>query len=837
MKNLLLTARNKVLTAIALILVFTIVIPTISSYGANGKGSDSTVETHAFLTVSPSSIGLGASVVATFWIDKVPPSGGNWTGLLLRITLPDRTTENRGPFTSGASGNTNTTYTPSTVGTYSFQFEFPGATIASENLTYAPSTSVSVLLVVQQPINSPNPTPTPMPTSGLFRIWAVDDSGQADFQTIQQAINVATAGDTVLVYAGVYREHVVINKTLTLTSLENAVIDATGDPGNVVTPTIARWSGITILSDNTIVSGFTVRSAANSGIGVRANFCLVTSNLCQTCGQGGINLYGDAEGYIDVAYNSPHDNIIQDNTVRECSAGVFAKDAHGNTIIQNRLENNRYAGIYMFSFSSNNIISDNTISQSTHEWDGSGGNGIALGTGANNNLVINNIISNNSGVGFKIDLFGLGFPYPYSNKVYGNAFSGNIIQVYDSGTNNVWDNGYSDGGNFWSDYNGTDGNHNGIGDSPYIFDIDNQDRYPLMVPFGTPIPIPFPTPTPTLAPAPTYIPAPTSIPVPTSTPNSTLTPPPTLSPSPTPTPAPTTNSTAAPVPSPTLTPTQTPTPTHTPNSTPDSTPTPSPTEPPISNAPSPPTPSPSPPPTSQNETALDLSCQSSTSFQTFKVEINGNLTFRGTGLSRLPILLSVSADGGNVWGNLTLVTTDRDGRFAAIWTPLTDGDYVLRAVWMGNSQYLGTNKTINFAATSLEGENVFSVSSNSTLSGVTFNSTTCELSFGVVGPSGTSGYVEVCIPKSLVNNSSLLKVYLDGEQLTYLVEMREDFWLISFTYRHSVHEILINFGFSFSDSIAKNPLEIWVVVGAIITPLAIVTVWLSFGKSGKGKGT
>ncbi len=40
-----------------------------------------------------------------------------------------------------------------------------------------------------------------------------------------------------------------------------------------------------------------------------------------------------------------------------------------------------------------------------------------------------------------------------------------------------WDNGRE--GNFWSDYNGTDSNHDGIGDTPYTIDILNQDRYPL----------------------------------------------------------------------------------------------------------------------------------------------------------------------------------------------------------------------------------------------------------------------------------------------------------------------------------------------------------------------
>ena len=43
---------------------------------------------------------------------------------------------------------------------------------------------------------------------------------------------------------------------------------------------------------------------------------------------------------------------------------------------------------------------------------------------------------------------------------------------------NFWDNGCE--GNFWSNYNGTDLNRDGIGDTPYIIEANNTDRYPLM---------------------------------------------------------------------------------------------------------------------------------------------------------------------------------------------------------------------------------------------------------------------------------------------------------------------------------------------------------------------
>ena len=54
---------------------------------------------------------------------------------------------------------------------------------------------------------------------------------------------------------------------------------------------------------------------------------------------------------------------------------------------------------------------------------------------------------------------------------------------------NVWDNDYPSGGNCWSDYAGTDSytgpfqnetGSDGIGDTPFTFDSNNTDRYPLM---------------------------------------------------------------------------------------------------------------------------------------------------------------------------------------------------------------------------------------------------------------------------------------------------------------------------------------------------------------------
>ena len=62
----------------------------------------------------------------------------------------------------------------------------------------------------------------------------------------------------------------------------------------------------------------------------------------------------------------------------------------------------------------------------------------------------------------------------------------------------IWDNGYPSGGNFWSDFNPTDNDNDGIGDTAYVINQNrnNTDHYPLMQQIDIPAPMATPTPTP-----------------------------------------------------------------------------------------------------------------------------------------------------------------------------------------------------------------------------------------------------------------------------------------------------------------------------------------------------
>ena len=222
---------------------------------------------------------------------------------------------------------------------------------------------------------------------------------------------------------------------------------------------------------------------------------------------------------------------------------------------------------------------------------------------------------------------------------------------------------------------------------------------------------------------------------------------------------------------------------------------------------------------------LKVSCVSSTSYSAFDVKINGNLTFNGTGITGVPILLSYKTKYEELWHDLTLVNTDSEGNFIAEWLPPTVENYFINATYIGNSSIQSVSTVFSLATTPFEWQNnkiIFSVASNSTVTELAFNSTNQELSFTVNGPSGTIGYIDAFIVKSLVENISNVKVYVDNMQENFTVESLQNSWLIHFTYHHSTHSVRINLPATESTSNLKT---------FIISAVTIVAVFGSLGNN------
>ncbi len=256
----------------------------------------------------------------------------------------------------------------------------------------------------------------------------------------------------------------------------------------------------------------------------------------------------------------------------------------------------------------------------------------------------------------------------------------------------------------------------------------------------------------------------------------------TNSPPPTPTPIP--------FPTPILTPTSTPTPTA--STEPTSTPTISPTLTPTPIITPAPTPTPTPAPTLPTPT-FELIGKSTQSSSISEVEISGTLQLNGTAVAGAPIQLSISKTGGQDWESLTMVTTGSDGSFTALWQPSATGNYLIKASSEKTATMNEATKIVNFALADEE-NSVFTLTSNSTITQFNFNPDTKELSFIASGPSGTTGYVDLYIPKTILSDISQLEAYIDGNQVSFNSQSQSDQWLISFSYSHSQHTITLTIG-------------------------------------------
>jgi parallel beta-helix repeat protein len=96
-----------------------------------------------------------------------------------------------------------------------------------------------------------------------------------------------------------------------------------------------------------------------------------------------------------------------------------------------------------------------------------------LSNSQNNTISENNVTDSYTGIYF--------YGNSYQNKFFHNNFVNNHLQVvFAHPSINIWNNDYPSGGNYWSDYEGADADGDGIGDTPYVIDDNNSDRYPLV---------------------------------------------------------------------------------------------------------------------------------------------------------------------------------------------------------------------------------------------------------------------------------------------------------------------------------------------------------------------
>ncbi|HKK04987.1 MAG TPA: nitrous oxide reductase family maturation protein NosD [Gammaproteobacteria bacterium] len=348
----------------------------------------------------------------------------------------------------------------------------------------------------------------------------VDGGGQA----LQAAVAAAAPGDTLVLAAGDYRVHLIIERPLTLQGRPGAVLDGAGQ-GNVIT---IRAPDTTVRDLAVVHSGRNL-TKMNAGIFVERKAARVTiqGNRLDDVAFG-IWLDGCADARIErnrihgipsirsqdrgngVHLFNVHGAVVAGNEIWQTRDGIYIDTSNGNTLRDNDIHDLRYGIHYMYSHH-NRIVGNRTrhtrtgyaLMQSNHltvignrsEEDRNYGilmnyityseirdnviedtaRGRAFVTGGAGVIgaegkaifvynspfnTINDNIFRGSDIGIHLTAGS------EDNAVYDNAFLHNRNQVkYVASREQEWS--HDGRGNYWSDYLGWDLDGDGVGDVPY----------------------------------------------------------------------------------------------------------------------------------------------------------------------------------------------------------------------------------------------------------------------------------------------------------------------------------------------------------------------------------
>jgi nitrous oxidase accessory protein len=247
----------------------------------------------------------------------------------------------------------------------------------------------------------------------------VDDSGKEEYTSIQEAIDNASAGDTVRVFEGIYSENIVIGIPISLigngSEVTNIIADEAKDVINVSSEGISlsgfsvsgggRFdAGILIRADNITVTRVncsdngigisimkgeftTIRESSiynnTIGIKIKSDNSTISGNIISG-GQSGIRIEGVFNG------NSVNSTQISNNSIISGMYGIYSMWASHTDITGNDISNNSYTGIHMM-YSQGSMIKGNIISNNV--W-----YGIYLSLSEESYVNKNSIMSNAKGI-------------------------------------------------------------------------------------------------------------------------------------------------------------------------------------------------------------------------------------------------------------------------------------------------------------------------------------------------------------------------------------------------------------------------------------------------------
>jgi parallel beta-helix repeat protein len=276
-------------------------------------------------------------------------------------------------------------------------------------------------------------TLTTVPLTAKAITLYVGGGSPGNYTTIQDAINASSAGDTIYVYGGIYLEHVLVNKTLSLVGEDrNTTIIDGGGSGSVMRVT-ADWVN---------VSGFSMR-----GSGADVSYAGINLASVHNCSISNNEVF---DNYIGITLSSSSNNTITNNTLSNNTLAIYVQYSTNNTLIGNRMIGN---GIFIIGgpleqWNTHKIDPSNTVNvKPVYYWKDKTGGMVPTGAGQVllvncTQVVVKNQDLNNASVGMEIGL-------SRNNTISDNNVSGNNlvgIWVLSSDNNTISRNNISNNG-------------------------------------------------------------------------------------------------------------------------------------------------------------------------------------------------------------------------------------------------------------------------------------------------------------------------------------------------------------------------------------------------------
>jgi len=208
-----------------------------------------------------------------------------------------------------------------------------------------------------------------MPIEGA-RTYIVDDSGFANFNTIQEAVVAASNGDTIYIKPGEYREEIILNRSLTLMPL-------TGENGPIILKGDGLETGITITAEGCSLQGLTIQDFVGPAIYVKSSRNSIKKNVFKNANPAILvrgshentiagNTIIDSQGAVALWENSS-DNLVSENDIFGCNVSIIVREAAKNDILSNKISD-AYWGIWLENAASCQIESNDIKSQRFGIW-------------------------------------------------------------------------------------------------------------------------------------------------------------------------------------------------------------------------------------------------------------------------------------------------------------------------------------------------------------------------------------------------------------------------------------------------------------------------------------